>query len=193
MLFFIFFVTKREIVLLIIENVRRGGYSLNDSKDSMERIYIEYSKMVYKYLFSLTHNESIAEELMQETFYQAIRCQSRYDRSCKITTWLCAIAKNQWRNYCKKHHMEESLGEELTDKPVPSSEDIVLSNMNKMEIMKALHGLKDPQREVMYLRLSADLSFREIGEIMGQSENWARVTYYRGKGRVLEEVRNNGS
>ena len=166
---------------------------MTDNKDSMERIYIEYSKMVYKYLFSLTHNESIAEELMQETFYQAIRCQSRYDRSCKITTWLCAIAKNQWRNYCKKHHMEESLGEELIDKPVPSSEDIVLSNMNKMEIMKALHELKDPQREVMYLRLSADLSFREIGEIMGQSENWARVTYYRGKERLLKEVRNNGS
>lgn len=178
----------------MIENVRRGErYSLNDNKDSMERIYMEYSKMVYKYLFFLTHNESIAEELMQETFYQAIRCQSRYDRSCKITTWLCAIAKNQWRNYCKKHHMEESLDQELIDKPVPSSEDIVLSNMNKMEIMKALHELKDPQREVMYLRLSADLSFREIGEIMGQSENWARVTYYRGKERLLKEVRNNGS
>jgi RNA polymerase sigma factor (sigma-70 family) len=157
----------------------------------MERIYTEYSKMIYKYLFSMTHNENIAEELMQETFYQAIRCQSRYDGSCKITTWLSAIAKNQWRNYCKKHHNKEVLNQELIDDAVPSSEDIVLSNMNKMDIMKALHGLKDPQREVMYLRLSADLSFREIGEIIGKSENWARVTYYRGKERLLKEVRGN--
>lgn len=154
---------------------------------------MEYSKMIYKYLFSMIHNESIAEELMQETFYQAVRCQSRYDGSCKITTWLCAIAKNQWRNYCKKHHMEEVIDQELLDKPVPSSEDVVISNINKMEIMKALHGLKDPQREVMYLRLTGDLSFREIGEIMGESENWARVTYYRGKERLLKEVKNNGS
>ncbi|WP_455714908.1 RNA polymerase sigma factor [Anaerosporobacter sp.] len=165
---------------------------MNDSKDSMERVYIEHSRMIYKYLFSMTHNESIAEELMQETFYQAIRCQEKYDRSCKITTWLCAIAKNQWRNYCKKHHIEEPLGQELVDKPAPSSEDIVMGNINKMDLMKALHGLKDPQREVMYLRLSADLSFREIGEIMGQSENWARVTYYRGKERLFKEVRDNG-
>lgn len=153
---------------------------------------MEYSKMIYKYLFSMIHNESIAEELMQETFYQAVRCQSKYDGSCKITTWLCAIAKNQWRYYCKKHHMEEVIDQELLDKPVPSSEDVVISNINKMEIMKALHGLKDPQREVMYLRLTGDLSFREIGEIMGESENWARVTYYRGKERLLKEVKNNG-
>lgn len=88
--------------------------------------------------------------------------------------------------------MEESLDQGLIDKPVPSSEEVVISDMNKMDLMKALHELKDPQREVMYLRLSADLSFREIGEIMGQSENWARVTYYRGKEKLLKEVRNNG-
>lgn len=165
---------------------------MSDKRDSMEQVYIEYSKMIYKYLFSMTHNESLAEELMQETFYQAVRCQSKYDQSCKISTWLCAIAKNQWRNYCKKHHIEALVDSELLDNPVPSSEDIVLSNMNKLEIMKALHSLKEPQREVMYLRLSADLSFREIGEIMGRSENWARVTYYRGKEKLLEEVGGNG-
>lgn len=179
-------------MLLITRGRGRGGrYNLNDNRDSMEQIYMEYSKMVYKYLFSMTHNESVAEELMQETFYQAIRCQAKYDRSCKISTWLCAIAKNQWRNYCKKHHMEEPFDQESLDKSVPSSEEIALSNMNKMNLMKALHGMKDPHREVMYLRLSADLSFREIGEIMGQSENWARVTYYRGKERLLKEVRDN--
>lgn len=164
---------------------------MNQDKDAMEQIYIEYSQMIYKYLYSMTNNESIAEELMQETFYQAIRCYTKYDASCKITTWLCAIAKNQWRNYCKKHHREETCDFDSVVQPVASSEAVVLGNINKVELMKALHGLKEPQREVMYLRLSADLSFREIGEIMGKTENWSRVTYYRGKENLLEEVRKN--
>ncbi len=57
-----------------------------------------------------------------------------------------------------------------------------------MSLLKALHHLKEPMREVLYLRLSGDLSYRQIGEIMGKSENWARVTFYRGKEIVLKEV-----
>ena len=166
---------------------------MSQDKNSMEQLYVEYSKMVYKYIYSLSHDEGIAEELMQETFYQAIRCYSKYDGSCKITTWLCAIAKNQWRNYCRKHRIEECYDSETNNQIVPSSETVVLGNINKIELMKALHKLKEPQREVMYLRLSADLSFREIGEIMSKTENWARVTYYRGKENLLEEVRKNES
>lgn len=41
-------------------------------------------------------------------------------------------------------------------------------------------------REVIYLRSMGDLSFREIGDIMGKSENWARVTYFRGKSKLIE-------
>ncbi|MDF2610392.1 MAG: polymerase subfamily sigma factor [Lachnospiraceae bacterium] len=159
-----------------------------DLQNSQEKIYKEHSKTVYRYLLSMTHDENIAEDLMQETFYQAIRCLSKYDHSCKISTWLCAIAKNQWRSYCKKYHMVKPLEEESLTEYFPSPEEMVLAGFNKIEIMKALHHLKDPQREVIYLRLSADLSFREIGEIMGHTENWARVTYYRGKEKLLEEV-----
>ena len=104
---------------------------------------------------------------------------------------MCAIAKNLWRNHCKKYHLEESLDEDKQFLQMPSPEESILADINKIQIMKALHNLKEPQREVIYLRLSADLSFREIGEILGQSENWARVTYYRGKERLLEEVMKN--
>ena len=61
---------------------------------SMDEIYQSYAKTVYKYLMSQTHSEDLAEELTQETFYQAIRTIDRYDGSCRISTWLCAIAKN---------------------------------------------------------------------------------------------------
>ena len=60
-----------------------------------DEVYREYSQMVYKYLFSLTGDAHVAEEVTQETFYQAVRCAGRFDGSCRFSTWLCAIAKNQ--------------------------------------------------------------------------------------------------
>ena len=55
-----------------------------------------------------------------------------------------------------------------------------------MDILKCVHKMKEPYKEVFYLKLAADLSFAQIGEIMGKSENWARVTFYRGKTKIKE-------
>lgn len=51
-----------------------------------------------------------------------------------------------------------------------------------------VHQFQEPYREVIYLRVFGNLSFREIGQIMGQSENWARVMFYRGKERLRKEL-----
>lgn len=51
------------------------------------------------------------------------------------------------------------------------------------------HRLPEQTREVVHLRLFGDFSFREIGDITGKNENWARVTYYRGIVKLREEAR----
>lgn len=65
----------------------------------------------------------------------------------------------------------------------------MLRSWEQLEILKLLHGLEEPMREVMYLRLIGNLTFRQIGEIVDRSENWARVTYYRGKEKIVKEVK----
>ena len=77
----------------------------------IEEIYRDYAQMVYKYLLSLTRDDGLAEELTQETFYQAIRSSNKFDESCKITTWLCAIAKNVLITYRRKHPALEDIDE----------------------------------------------------------------------------------
>ena len=62
----------------------------------MDAVYREYTVMVYKFLLSLCYEEELAEELTKETFYQAVRSVDRYDGSCKVSTWLCQIAKHLW-------------------------------------------------------------------------------------------------
>ena len=156
--------------------------------EDMEQIYREYAQTVYGFLLLRTHDSDLAEELTQETFYQALRSLSKFDHSCKISTWLCAIAKNVLLKYWQKEKKrQKSKEQEITDISTPDSAIAFAEQEKMMMIFRRLHTLPENMREVIYLRLSADLSFRQIGEIMGQSENWARVNYYRGKEKLLKE------
>lgn len=157
---------------------------------SMDEIYQTYARTVYKFLLSKTHNEDIAEELTQETFYQAIKSIHRYDGSCKLSTWLCAIAKNQLMAYQRKHPTEETI-DDYENLSVANVETEVFDRMQRIELMKKLHVCPEPFREILYLRIFGSLSFKEIGEIMGKTENWARVNFYRAKKRLKKEVEKN--
>lgn len=156
----------------------------------MDAVYRKYADMVYRYLLSMTHDSHIAEELTQETFYQAIRSSEKYDGSCKISTWLCAIAKNALFTYRRKNPQHEELTA-LNDHQSLSAEDQAISSAWRVELLHKLHQLSDPFREVLYLRIFGNLSFREIGEILDKSENWARVTFYRGKEKLKSELKDN--
>ena len=154
---------------------------------SMEEVYQEYSNMVFKYILMKTNNEDVAEELTQETFYQAVRSADKYDYSCKVTSWLCAIAKNKLHEYWRRHPSVSELSEELEGAESPENQ--VVSKMEKLRIMKVIHNLPEPTREVIQLRLFGDLSFKEIGEVFDKTEDWARVTFYRGKITLRKELK----
>ena len=156
---------------------------------SMDEIYQKYAQTVYRFILSKVQDSDMAEELTQETFYQAIKSSDRYDESCKISTWLCAIAKNVILTYLRKHPKHEDIEDMAI--PVDSAEKDVIRSTEKTELFKKLHNVEEPYREVIYLRVFGGLSFREVGEIHGKTENWARVTFYRGKEKLRKEVENN--
>ena len=149
---------------------------------SFEEIYQQHARTVYKYLLSRTCQPDIAEELTQETFYQAIRSIDRFDGTCRITTWLCGIAKNVLLTYRRKNPIHEDIDELAI--PVEPTESVFFESAERVDLLRKLHALDEPYREVMYLRIFGNLSFREIGEIHEKTENWARVTYYRGKEKL---------
>ncbi len=154
----------------------------------IEKIYEEYFYTVNKYLFCLTHNNDISEELTQETFYKAVKKIDTYKGECKMSVWLCQIAKNLWYDECRKNKKNIITEENsLFDlKTLYTVEEEVISNDEKMSLYKKMQLLDDKTREVMYLRISGELSFKEIGIILNKTENWARVTFYRGKNQLKE-------
>ena len=158
--------------------------------ESMDKIYRKYAKTVYGFLLSKSGNADVAEELTQETFYQAVKGIDRFKGESKVSTWLCGIAKNVWFSYLKKKREQVGLEEVECIGAQPLEQD-VFQNWEQVETLKMLHRLEEPMREVIYLRLIGNLSFKQIGEIMEHSENWARVTYFRGKEKIIREVKEN--
>ncbi|GHV43221.1 RNA polymerase subunit sigma [Clostridia bacterium] len=159
-------------------------------------IYEEYADSVYKYLYRLSGSAEVSEELTQETFYQAVRTIGRYRGDCAMLTWLCQIAKNSWYKLIDKkskarHVPIEGLENELRGDDSP--ETILVNEATRMEVYGNIHALKEPYREVALLRALGDLSFSQIGQIMGKTENWARVTFFRAKLTLMERGKENGN
>ena len=152
----------------------------------MDEIYQQYARMVYRYLLRLTRDENLSEELTQETFYQAIRTSDRFDGSCAVSTWLCAIAKKVLATYRRKHPDLEDIDDQIL--AAPSAEHEAMESDARLDLLRRLHNLPEPGREVLYLRIYGGLSFREIGDIFGKTENWARVTCYRTKEKLRKDV-----
>lgn len=153
----------------------------------IEEIYKQHSNTVYKYLFCLTHEDDISEELTQETFAIAIKEVHKFKGNCKISVWLCQIAKHLWYKELKKNKKKIDkieLEENISDLHTP--EEIVCKNEEKLKIFKDMQKLDEQSREVMYLRTIGNLSFIEIGEVLGKTPNWARVTFYRAKQKMRE-------
>ncbi len=132
----------------------------------MDAAYREYAVMVYKFLLSLCYEEELAEELTQETFYQAVRSMDRYDGSCKVSTWLCQIAKHLW--YREMERRKRKGTNELTadmeslEKPV---EEQLMVKEEKMELFRKVHVLDEISKEIVLLRVTGAFSFKEIAEL----------------------------
>ena len=156
----------------------------------IENIYKEYAKTVYKYIFCLTGNKELSEEIVQETFVVAIKNIDKFKRDCKISTWLCQIAKYIWYKILKKEKKEEKISYETIEDVVVSDvllEEKVLEKQEKIEVFKKIQTLDEQTRTVMYLRILGNLEYNEIAEIMNKTPSWARVVFFRGKQKLKEE------
>lgn len=159
----------------------------------MEEIYNEYSKTIYKYLLSLTNDTDIAEELVQETFYSAVKNINKFRNESSVKTWLCKIAKNKYIDYYNKSKKTNEIKifdcneiNLLTN----SCENDYLNKDELLHIFKKIHKMDEKSREIVYLRISTNFSFKEIGDIIGKSEEWARINFFRAKTKLKEDFKN---
>lgn len=156
----------------------------------MEEIYQAHLETVYRYLFCLCHDKSLAEDLAQETFYIATKEISGFRNESKIEVWLCQIAKNLWYQELRRKKkltiisIDTEIGEIQSDLDL---EENFVEKEQRVKVYKQIEKLNGAERELILLRLTTELTFKNIAEIIGKSEPWSRVTFYRWK-RKMEEM-----
>ncbi len=152
-------------------------------------IYTEYFSSVYKYVLTLCRNETIAEEVTQETFFKAMRQIDKFNGSCKLYVWLCQIAKNTYFSLSKKRkRVALDIDADFPDTASDLEKDYFdKETASRLHVL--LHDLKEPYKEVFTLRVFGELPFFQIGELFGKTDSWARVVFYRAKKRLQEAMK----
>ena len=150
-----------------------------------------YFNDIYRYILRLSGNAHTAEEITSETFFKAMKSIDQFRGDCDVRVWLCQIAKNCYYSDIRKNKKTVSSDEaELRIIPDPSSD--VTENYAVRDdlerIQKILHGISEPYKEVFMWRIYAELSFAQIAQMFGKTENWACVTYHRARKMIKERL-----
>ena len=154
-----------------------------------EQLYNSYFNDVYLYILRLSRDEHIAEEITSDTFFKAMKSIDGFRGDCDVRVWLCQIAKNCYYSHIKKAKniaQADELELEETPDQTPNAADEYIRREDVASIQKLLHDIGEPYKEVFMWRTYADLSFKQIAQIFGKSENWACVTYHRARKKIME-------
>ena len=156
---------------------------------NFEETYRTCFQNVYRFLFSLTGNADLAQELTQETFFKAMRAMNRFDGKKDILAWLFTIARNTYYSHYRrqKHISPEPIPEDTALSRDPPAENLI-EKETALEIHRFLHTMKEPYKEVFTLRVLGELSYTQISRLFGKSESWVRVTYYRAKKQIIDHM-----
>ena len=156
--------------------------------DEFDEICRRCTPVVYRFLLSLSKDASLADELTAETFYQAYLHIDTFRGDCRVESWLCQIAKNALMKELRRR--KRTVPYEETHKLTAPDDifELLADREQAMRIHASLHRLKEPYREVFSLRVLGELSFREIAEVFGRSESWAKVTFYRAKSKLIKDM-----
>ena len=155
----------------------------------IDKIYELYFRDVYVYLLSITKNKEIAEDITSDTFLKALKNLDKFDGKKDIRAWLFTIAKNTYYTYAKRQKI--FISKEI-DVDTQDTKSCILDNVESKEqaivIHKIIHSLKEKDKDVFNLRVFGELSFDDIGLVFGKSSGWARVTFFRAKKQIVQQM-----
>ena len=158
-------------------------------KEELDEIYRLYAGDVYRYLFSLCRNEHLAQDLLQDVMLKAVTGFDKFRGDSSVKTWLFTIAKNLYLNHVKRADNRNLPIEEEVLRSEDNLEERIMDQSQAIHIHRLVHSLDDPYREVFTLRVFAELKFDDIGAVFGKTGNWARVSFYRAKEKILSMMK----
>ena len=156
-----------------------------------EALYSRYYERVYAFAYRLCADSELANDLAQETFLQAYTSFHRFRGECDVFTWLASIEKHVYFKYLKKKNLQlDAANLDLVVNTYCAGESPE-EYVGRQDVRRAVRGILDtiPQkyRDVVVLRIYAEVPFSEVASALKISENSAKVIYFRAK-KMLTEV-----
>lgn len=154
---------------------------------NLEALYTACFHKLFRFCLSMTRSSAEAEEIVQETFLRALQHASKLPED-NLDAWLFRVAHNVHISRLRKRHREA--GDAALD-VVPSGEDVearLADQDQALHILRHLHDLEEPYKEVFTLRALGDVGYPKIAALFGKSESWARVTYHRARMMLTERM-----
>lgn len=168
---------------ILVDRARAGD------PEAMDQLVSRHSDGVYRVALGILRDADEAADAAQETFLKAFRGLKGFRGEASFKTWLLTIAANEARGVLRKAGRRKEFALDAAG-PVPSGEAAADEELERSEdadrIREALVMLPEKQKQAVTLRIFEDLSFREIGIIIGSSEGAARVNYHHGIRRLRE-------
>ena len=166
----------------------------------LEKLFHTYYKEIYRYLYSLTHDTSLSEDLASEVFLEVVKSIAVFRGESDIKTWMFSIARHKWIDYLRKKNRQvekEVLTDLIGELPVYSGESgkSMEERYLDKELLERIYELllQEPERtrNIVKLRMEG-YSFYEIGKSQKISESSARVIYFRAKEKIRQNLEKEG-
>ena len=182
-----------------VDDARLIALSIEGDDRAFRDLMTRYLALVFNFIYRMTHNHELAEEMTQETFVKAYNHLKTFDQARPFKPWLLRIASNTTVTALRKQSKVVSLNammeegswneaEHQTGEDIPTRLEHKLSNE---ELMKVLGQMDEKYRQVLILRYTHDLSYDEIAESLNIPLNTVRTWIKRGLDRLKAQVKEN--
>ncbi|WP_147590108.1 RNA polymerase sigma factor [Clostridium polynesiense] len=158
---------------------------------NIEILYMEYKKDIYYYLLNLTHNQSLSEDLLQETFIKAISSINNFKGQSSVKTWLLGIARNLWLQSLRSEKSNLEYNDLLEIYVRDCVDDNLITEEISVKIEELIRLKEKRTQEIVKLRIQG-VSYNEISLKLAISESSARVIDFRTKKWIKNKLEEEG-
>lgn len=150
-------------------------------EQALSTLIYRHKDKVYTTLFMLVKDKYLAEDLFQDTFLKIVKTikEGRYSEQGKFLPWAIRVARNLCMDHFRRTKQQMTItlpdGQDISALigTADTASDAIERRQTHDSVRKLVESLPDEQREVIVLRIYADLSFKQISDLTGVSINTA--------------------
>ncbi len=158
-----------------------------NQRDAFDALYEKYKGPIMSYIYSMTRDSHLSEDLTQETFLKLYRARDSYEPSAKFSTFLWTIAKYAtFDHLAKKKELLQS-GEEPLEiiDDAPLVDEILIQDVQESRVRNCLERLSPRAKQIVNLRIFSEASYSEISEMTSEPESTVKTILHRSKASLV--------